>query len=224
MRQIQERDRRAQEERAKSYSRTLFTGDLNTDTDDDEEGNQPCLPQDTAKHKAPRTFSRKNPTQKKRRRIVEDEDENVFDSDLSSVHDDECEEVPGFIDEDYIRSVRATKIIRLNPTIRKCYTCDYYFEHDKIKPPMDLVLTRKTRRMRPDGTGGEIRNKIPTNAFFCIRDMACLEVEFPKVDKKDIYMSNVAFGQMTRVHKKFLKLKGYWDPIIENRRRKAAFQ
>ena len=224
MRQIQERDRRAQEERAKSYSRALFTGDVNAETDDDENGNQPCLPQDRAKHKAPRTYSRKNPTQKKKRKQVEDEDENVFDSDLSSIHEDESEEVPGFIDEDYIRSVRATKIVRLNPTIRKCYTCDYYFEHKKIKPPMDLVFTRKTRRMRPDGAGGEIRNKIPTNAFFCVRDMTCLEVEFPEVKKDDIYMSNVAFGEMTPVHKKFLKLKGYWDPIIRNRRRKAAFQ
>ena len=224
MRQIQERDRRAQEERAKSYSRALFTGDVNAETDDDENGNQPCLPQDRAKHKAPRTYSRKNPTQRKKRKQFEDEDENVFDSDLSSIHEDECEEVPGFIDEDYIRSVRATKIIRLNPTIRKCYTCDYYFEHKKMKPPMDLVFTRKTRRMRPDGEGGEIRNKIPTNAFFCIRDMVCLELEFPEVKKEDLYMSNVAFGEMTPVHKKFLKLKGYWDPIIRNRRRKAAFQ
>ena len=224
IRQIQERDRRAQEERAKSYSRALFTGDVNAETDEDEDGNQPCLPQDIAKHKAPRTYSRKNPTQRKKRKQVEDEDENVFDSDLSSIHEDECEEVPGFIDEDYIRSVRATKIIRLNPTIRKCYTCDYYFEHNKIKAPMDLVFTRKTRRMQPDGAGGEIRNKIPTNAFFCIRDMACLEVEFPEVKKDNLYMSNVAFGEMTPVHKKFLKLKGYWDPIIRNRRRKAAFQ
>ena len=224
IRQIQERDRRAQEERAKSYSRALFTGDVNAETDEDEDGNQPCLPQDIAKHKAPRTYSRENPTQRKKRKQVEDEDENVFDSDLSSIHEDECEEVPGFIDEDYIRSVRATKIIRLNPTIRKCYTCDYYFEHNKIKAPMDLVFTRKTRRMQPDGAGGEIRNKIPTNAFFCIRDMACLEVEFPEVKKDNLYMSNVAFGEMTPVHKKFLKLKGYWDPIIRNRRRKAAFQ
>ena len=105
MHQIQERDRRAQEERAKSYSHALFTGDVNAETDDDKNGNQPCLPQDRAKHKAPRTYSRKNPTQKKKRKQVEDEDKNVFDSDLSSIHEDEYEEVPGFIDEDYIRSV-----------------------------------------------------------------------------------------------------------------------
>ena len=193
--QIQERDRRAQEQRAKSYTRALFTGDVNAPTDD-EDCNEPLLPQDRAKHKAPRTYSRNNPTQKKKRQRVEDEDENVFDTNLSSIHEDENEEVPAFIDEDYIRSVRATKIVWLNPTIRKCYTCDYYFEHKKIKPPMDLVFTRKTKCMRPDGQGGEIQNRVPTNAFFCICDMACIEVEFPKVDKRDIYMSNVAFGEL----------------------------
>ena len=104
--------------------------------------------------------------QEKKRQRVEDEDENVFDTDLSSIHKDENEEVPAFINEDYIRSVRATKIVWLNPTIRKCYTCHYYFEHKKIKPPMDLVFTRKTKRMQPDGQGGEIQNRIPTNAFF----------------------------------------------------------
>ena len=62
---------------------------------------------------------------------------------------------------------------------------------------MDLVFTQKTKRMRPDGQGGEIHNRVPTNAFFCIHDMACIEVEFPKVDKRDIYMSNVAFGELT---------------------------
>ena len=73
IRQIQERDRRAQQERARSYTRTLFTGDMNAPTDDDENGNEPCLPVDSAKHKAPHTYSRKNPTQKKKRQKVEDE-------------------------------------------------------------------------------------------------------------------------------------------------------
>ena len=54
--------------------------------------------------------------------------------------------------------------------------------------------------------------------------MACIEVEFPKVDKRDIYMSNMAFGELMQVHKRFLKLKGYWDPIIRNRWQKVAFK
>ena len=83
----------------------MFTGDLNAPMDDDEEGNEPCLPEDRAKHRAPWTYSRKNPTQKKKRQRVFDDEDNVFDSDLSSIHEDEMEEVPNFIDEDYIGSV-----------------------------------------------------------------------------------------------------------------------
>ena len=226
IRQMQERDRKSQIERAKHYSRALFHGDVNEDTDD-EEGNRPCLPLDKAKHKAPRTYSRKNPTQKKKENaaaVQEDEDANLFDSDLSSIHDDEIEDVPGFIDEDYIRSVQATKIIFLNATIKKCYGCDLYFEHKKMMPPLDLVFSKKTKRKRPDGEGGYIRGKEPTNAFFCIRDMACLQFEFPNIEKNQVYMSNEAFLKLTPVHKKFLKLKGYWEPILHNRRLKGAFQ
>ena len=223
---MQERDRKSQIERAKHYSRALIHGDVNEDTDD-EEGNRPCLPLDKAKHKAPRTYLRKNPTQKKKENaaaVEEDEDANLFDSDLSSIHEDEIEDVPGFIDEDYIRSVQATKIIFLNATIKKCYGCDLYFEHKKMMAPMDLVFSKKTKRKRPDGEGGYIKGKEPTNAFFCIRDMACLQFEFPNIEKNQVYMSNEAFLKLTPVHKKFLKLKGYWEPILHNRRLKAAFQ
>ena len=54
--------------------------------------------------------------------------------------------------------------------------------------------------------------------------MACLELEFPKIRKKMIYMGNLTFNQLTPAHKKYLKLKGYWDAIIANRRLKAAYQ
>ena len=54
--------------------------------------------------------------------------------------------------------------------------------------------------------------------------MACIELEFPKVQKKNIYMGNLTFRDLTPSHKKFLKLKGYWDAIIANRRLKAAYQ
>ena len=90
--------------------------------------------------------------------------------------------------------------------------------------PGNLVFSKKTRRLRPDGKGGQIKNKIATNAFFCACDMACIELEFPKVQKKHIYMGNLTFRDLTPAHKKFLKLKGYWDAIIANRRLKAAYQ
>ena len=227
IRQIQERDRRSQEERAKQYAHSLFHGDLNSHTDVEEDDDAFC-PTDRARHRAPRFHSQKNPTEKKfkglkrkktTRPVIEDDE-----TDASSIHSDEKEDVPEFIDEDYVDSVSATKIIELNATIKKCYSCGVYFNHQKMVPPYNLIFSRKTKRMRPDGKGGQIRAKIPTNAFFCARDMACLELEFPHVEKKHIYMGNMTFNSLTRGHKKFLVRKGYWDAIVHNRRLRASFQ
>ena len=46
--------------------------------------------------------------------------------------------------------------------------------------------------------------------------MAFLELEFPHVEKKDIYMGNMTFNSLTHGHKKFLACNGYWDAIVHN--------
>ena len=227
IRQIQERDRRSQEKRVQQYAHSLFHGDVNAPSDV-EENDDPFCPTDAARHRAPQFHSQKNPTEQKNKGLKRKK-KNIpvivdDDTDASSIHSDEKEDVPEFIDDDYVDSIGATKIIELNATIKKCYSCGLYFNHEKMVPPYNLIFSRKTKRVRPDGKGGQIRAKIPTNAFFCARDMACLEMEFPRVEKKDIYMGNMAFNSLTRGHKKFLARKGYWDPIVHNRRLRASFQ
>ena len=223
IRQIQERDRRAQEERAKKYADALLRGDVNAETDNEENSGQEniFIPTDAARHRAPRVHSKRNPTEKKKGRRSQEEE---YMSDASSIHSDELEEVPQFVDDDFVGSVRATKLVFINNTIKRCYGCGQPFQHSKMVSPRNLVFSKKTRRLRPDGKGGQIKNKIATNAFFCACDMACIELEFPKVQKKHIYMGNLTFRDLTPSHKKFLKLKGYWDAIIANRRLKAAYQ
>ena len=142
-------------------------------------------------------------------------------SDASSIHSDELEEVPQFVGDDFVGSVKATKLVFINNTSKRCYGCSQPFQHSKMVAPGNLVFSKKTRRLCPDGKGGQIKNKI---AFFCTCDMACIELEFPKVQKKHIYMGNLTFRDLTPTHKKFLKLKGYWDAIIANRSLKAAYQ
>ena len=221
IRQIQERDRRAQEDRARRYADALLRGDVNAQTDD-EENSEGFVPTDSARHRAPRYHSKKNPTEKRKKGILSQEEANM--SDASSIHSEEQEEVPQFVDDDFVSSVRATKLVFINNTIKRCYGCGQPFNHEQMLSPGNLVFSKKTRRMRPDGKGGQVKNKIATNAFFCARDMACMELEFPKVQKKHIYMGNLTFRNLTPAHKKFLKLKGYWDAIIANRRLKAAYQ
>ena len=64
-------------------------------------------------------------------------------------------------------------------------------------PPYNLIFCRKIKRLRPDGKGGQIRGHLPTLAFFCTHDMACLELEFPRVKNEDIYMGNMTFNSLT---------------------------
>ena len=180
------------------------------------------IPTDVARHRAPRVHSKRNPTEKKHK--GRSSQEEAFMSDASSIHSDELEEVPQFVDDNFVGSVKATKLVFINNTIKRCYGCGQPFQHSKMVTPGNLVFSKKTRRLRPDGKGGQIKNKIATNAFFCACDMACIEIEFPKVQKKHIYMGNLTFRDLTPAHKKFLKLKGYWDAIIANRRLKAAYQ
>ena len=69
IRQIQERDRRTQEERAQKYADALLRGDVNAETDNEENSGQEniFIPTDAARHRAPRVHSKRNPTEKSRR-------------------------------------------------------------------------------------------------------------------------------------------------------------
>ena len=122
IRQIQERDRRSQEERAKRYSQALLHGDVNSLTDDDDEENIPFIPTIRARHRPPRVHSKNNPTERKGKskgkapvRFYEIHSSN---SNASSIHDDEKDEVPDFIDDEYFGSIGVTKLILLESAIR----------------------------------------------------------------------------------------------------------
>ena len=142
------------------------------------------------------------------------------------IHEDEKDEVPDFIDDEFLDSIGVTKLILLESAIRvqKCYTCKEEFDQEKMVPPYNLVFCQKTKRLQPDGKGGQIQASVPAPSFYCVQDMACLEVEFPHMKKEDIYMGNMTFNSLTPAHKKLLKMKGYWDSIVHYRRHKASFQ
>ena len=146
IRQIQERDHRAQEERAKKYADVLLRGDVNAETDNEENSGQAniFIPTDAARHRAPRVHSKRNPTEKKKGRRSQEEE---YMSDASSIHSDELEEVPQFVDDDFVGSVRATKLVFINNTIKRCYGCGQPFQHSKMVSPRNLVFSKKTRRL-----------------------------------------------------------------------------
>ena len=120
IRQIQERDTRSQEERAKRYLRAILHGNVNAMTDEDDEENVPFVPTDRARHRPPMLH---NPSERKGKAVtVRLYEINSSDSDDSSIHEDEKEDVPNFIDDDHLNSVNITKMVLINDTIRvqKC--------------------------------------------------------------------------------------------------------
>ena len=107
IRQIQERDRKSQEERAKMYSHALLHGDVNAMTDEDDKENVPFVPTNRSRHRPPMLHS-KNPSERKgkgKALTVRFYEINSSNSDASSIHEDEKEDVPNFIDDDYLDSV-----------------------------------------------------------------------------------------------------------------------
>ena len=197
IRQIQERERRAQEERAKRYAQALLHGDVNALTDEEEEENNLFCPMDAVHHKPPRVHSKKNPTQQKEfkgkgkgkgkgKSCATYYEIHSSDSDASSIHEDEIEDVLDFIDAEYVNSVGATKLISIQNavSVKKCYTCSHLIERDRMVPPYDLIFTRKTRRLRPDGNGGQIKGHKATPAFFAHVTWHASSLSSPKWRRK----------------------------------------
>ena len=58
IRQIEERERRSQELRAKHYAQALLSGDVNAQTDNEDEENIPFVPTDRARHRPPKIHSK----------------------------------------------------------------------------------------------------------------------------------------------------------------------
>ena len=80
------------------------------------------VPTDRSRHRPPMLQSKKNPSERKgkgkgKALTVRFYEINSSDSDASSKHEDENEDVPNFIDDDYLDSVSIRKMILINDTI-----------------------------------------------------------------------------------------------------------
>ena len=64
--------------------------------------------------------------------------------------------------------------------------------------------------------------KIHTNAYFCFRSLDCLKLVHDGIDYCDLYLGNYYFNQLTPENVTILKQKGYWEPILANRKQVIA--
>ena len=113
IRQIQERDRRGQEARAKRYADALMHGNVNAETDEEDPAGKEnvFIPTDAARHRAPKVHSKKNPTQRKPKgKMYTNSQEDGNMTDASSIHSDEREDVPAFVDDDFVSSVSCHQV------------------------------------------------------------------------------------------------------------------
>ena len=63
---------------------------------------------------------------------------------------------------------------------------------------------------------GIIDNFFLSNAYFCIHHMSCHEQARQNVQKKNIYMGNYYFQDLTQEHVKLLQHYGYWEHILKS--------
>lgn len=195
-------------------------------------------PARSAKHKAPKVYRRKNPTQmgrspgrsplrakrskrttpkRKRRRLNEDSE---LDESGSDAPDLELDRVPHAVEQNHLQQNPPT-VCFLNVTIKKCYGCDTKFKDQEREEPMDLVLKYKTKRRRPKdprNPGGEwIKSHEATNTYYHCYDLGCLLNEAPDVRRDRLFMVNETFFALTNGHREVLKRRGFWDHIVRNR-------
>ena len=122
-------------------------GNVNAETDEEDPAGKEnvFIPTDAARHRVPKVHSKKNPTQRKPKgRMYTNSQEDGNMTDASSFHSDEREDVPTFVDDDFVSSVCATKLVFIKNTIKRCYGCGQPFQHDKMVVPGSLVFLRKT--------------------------------------------------------------------------------
>ena len=86
----------------------------------------PLIPTDRARHRSPRVHSKNNPTERKGKGKGKGKGKvpvwfykiHSSNSDASSIHDNEKDEVPDFIDDEYLGSIGVMKLILLESAIR----------------------------------------------------------------------------------------------------------
>ena len=130
-------------------------------------------------------------------------------------------QVPQDIDTEYLKT-RVPNIVFINSQIKKCFGCDYEFSHDFTKEPHNMIIKMRSQRERPDGRGGWVLNRFLSNAYFCLRDIACIEKKNQGVGKQHMYMGNHSFNRISKEQKQILQDLGYWEEILRNRRLKSG--
>ena len=194
-----------------------------------------------AKHRAPKNYSRSNPTQSKNVAVKRDTRKRKAKSCTCCVGCEHYEKArggkrdnlhgyrfhPDFVPDEVEEAKMETNpphLIFLTRRVQMCTGCGAYFKEKERLIPNNLIFKYEMYRLRPvdDGQGRRqwIRNKKKTPAYFHARDLACLRLiaDMEDIKVEDIYMANDTYFSLTDKHKQELKEKKFWNAIVNTRK------
>lgn len=237
-----QKDLEGQKKRALQYATALNSGIL----DDSEEDEDPSyfLPSKSAKHKAPKVFDQKNPTEEspksirargrgrgrgaapnragkkkevgQNKKAQEEEDDRADRTSLKDVNTE--------VEKEFLGTT-APSVVLPRPKVKVCCSCSKSLAREQLpQAPWNMYFLMKCFRKRreyEDGawTGQYIMAKERSNAYFCFRDMACLQKMDGAVTRAQLYMCNADLHALTLDQVAVLKQRGYWNAIMRNRQR-----
>ena len=80
----------------------------------------------------------------------------------------------------------------------------------------------KTFRRYYNKQGKLVIPKVCMNAYFCFRNLDCLQLVHDGIDYCDLYIGNYYFNPLMPENVAILKQKGYWNLILDNQKQVIA--
>ena len=198
------------------------------------------IPSTKSKHKAPKTFCTKNPTQMTRKCKSEDVQGKENKKKKSSPENTTSQKAkhsknsPIQVDDDDINAVfnvtmsetmnlrklenNPPRIVLINNTITKCNSCGRNFKAEDRKEPNNMVFKINAWKTRRNDRGETVATQ-PQPTYYCARDLACIQMQRKGILPEDMYCSSFYVQHLILEHVKLLKKRGYWNNILTNRRK-----
>ena len=128
--------------------------------------------------------------------------------------------VPTEVEDEFLKTEVPT-VVMYHTSFKRCEAeeCGYHWNPKYMEPPHNMLFRMHCYRLGWDPKKHKYyRQKFLSNAYFCIRNMDCLQKIVPGVKHKHLYMGNYYFQSLTQEHVDLLKQYGYWDNIINNQK------
>ena len=177
------------------------------------------IPNKKAKHHVPKTFSISNPSQKRKKPQATQQKKKVIKVDTSDGESSEDEAtnqniaVPSEKERQKLLT-NPLQIVFITKVVKKCSGCNELFDKQACKPPKDMLFMTRMHRNIPVKQKGQdkakwVKNLKRTPAYFHMHDFACMnevdELKQHKLKKKDLYIKNSVYSDLSKGNINFLK-------------------